>query len=335
MPAITPSRVWEKVEGHHLITLKNPWYRLVSQLQNSFTELTVDFWARRGGQTIHLPITTGSISSPMGRGSDSSPVSVDLFGQRTYLADSMQFALEYGCRLADRDCYYIMPSFRGEATDSTHLAQFFHSEAEIRGGLDDVITVVQQYLSHVTAGLLERHADVIGEVRDAGLAEVERLAEGDCFRRVTFEEAAELLGGRGVVEDQGWRNLTRVGERLLMDKLGPFTWVTQWDHLAVPFYQAFGEDRRTAQNGDLLFGLGEIVGAGERHDTTEQIEEALALHEVDPEPYRWYCDMREVHRMRTAGFGMGIERFLAWLLDHDDVRDFQLLPRENGRNIVP
>lgn len=55
---------------------------------------------------MHLPVTTGSISSPMGRGSDSLPVKVKLEGVETYLADSMQFLLEYGCRLTNKGVYY-------------------------------------------------------------------------------------------------------------------------------------------------------------------------------------------------------------------------------------
>ncbi|MEV7211965.1 asparagine synthetase A [Kitasatospora cineracea] len=333
--AHTPSRVWENTAGFHLEVLRNPWYRTVARLQNSISDLTADFWRARGGQTLHLPVTTGSISSPMGRGSDSTPVSVDLMGAETYLADSMQFMLEFGCRLSGTDSYYVMPSFRGEDADATHLCQFFHSEAEISGGLDDMIQVVEEYLRFLAAGLVERDGEAI---RGCGgdLAKLTALAAGQPFRRITFDEAAELLGGAGIEELDGWRNLTRDGERLLMDKLGEFVWVTHWDHLAVPFYQAFGDaEGRTALNADLLFGMGEVVGAGERHVTREDAQRALDLHEVGADAYAWYLEMRELAPQRTAGFGMGVERFLMWVLDHDDIRDLQLLPRRNGHNIVP
>ena len=69
------------------------------------------FYEEKGIITMHLPVTTGSISSPMGRGSDSLPVKVNLEGIDTYLADSMQFLLEYGCRLNEKGVYYVMPSF--------------------------------------------------------------------------------------------------------------------------------------------------------------------------------------------------------------------------------
>src|SRR5258708_29590597 len=85
--------------------LDDPMYALVVDLQDLVSVETTMFWSRRGLRVMHLPITTTAISSPMGLGSDSRPVEVRLFEERTYLADSMQFMLEYGCRLAEAGCY--------------------------------------------------------------------------------------------------------------------------------------------------------------------------------------------------------------------------------------
>ena len=105
---------------------------------------------------MHLPVTTGSISSPMGRGSDSLPVKINLEGVNTYLADSMQFLLEYGCRLNSNGVYYVMPSFRGEKADNRHLCQFYHSEAEIPGTLNDVMNLVDEYIKYLSRELLKQ-----------------------------------------------------------------------------------------------------------------------------------------------------------------------------------
>ena len=332
---LTPSQLWLQPDGHHLQSLQNPWYRTLAGIQSRITELTLDFWRERGGRTLHLPVTTGSISSPMGLGSDSAPVKVDMFGAPTYLADSMQFMLEYGCRLTGEDCYYVMPSFRGESTDSSHLSQFFHSEAEIRGGLDDVLLVVEQYLAALAGGLLESNADDIAAV-GGDLAAIDQLASGRRFERLTFAEAAAIAGAQGIRHEERWSTLTRAGERAVMAKAGEFVWVTHWDHLAVPFYQAFADaGQATSLNADLLFGMGEVVGAGERHVSADDVRAAISLHEVDEAPYEWYCEIRELEELRTSGFGLGIERFVMWLFQHDDIRDLQLLPRENGRSIVP
>ncbi len=121
-----------------------------------------------------------------------------------------------------------------------------------------------------------------------------------------------------------------------MEMFGGYVWVTHWDHLAVPFYQAFADgSQNVALNADLLFGIGETVGAGERHVDEDAVTQALRLHSVDDEPYEWYRVLKREAPMRTSGFGMGVERLLLWVLDHDDIRDLQLLPRSNGQRDIP
>src|SRR3990167_5351301 len=104
---------WTNTHSNFLEKIENPWYQAIAIIQNHISSLTHKFFEHHQIKTLHLPITTGSISSPMGLGSDSKPVEIELFGVKTYLADSMQFMLEYGCRIFKEGCYYLMPSFRG------------------------------------------------------------------------------------------------------------------------------------------------------------------------------------------------------------------------------
>ncbi len=338
-PVAAPSRSWAEPDEHYLRALSDPWYRGLCEIQDVITTSTVRFFSQIGLRTLQLPITTASISSPMGLGSDSSPVRIDLFGVETYLADSMQFMLEYGCRLHGGGCYYLMPSFRGEAADETHLCQFFHAEAEIPGSVDDTMRLVERYLRFTSAEILaacrEHIHDAAGRV-----GHVETLvASRGPLPRITLDEAVRLLEDDPELvrkSELGFRTLTRPGERALIELFGGFVWVVEQDHLAVPFYQAFADrDGRTAKASDLLFGLGEVVGSGERHRMAGEVRSALALHKVDAEPYEWYLRLREHFPLQTAGFGLGTERYVAWLLDHDDVRDCQLLPRFNGEVTIP
>jgi asparaginyl-tRNA synthetase len=281
-------------------------------------------------KNLHLPLTTRTITCPSGLGSDSEPVPVTVSGVKTYLSDSAQFLLEYGCRVAPTGCYCVLPSFRGEVPDERHLNQFTHSEAEIPGGLDDVMEYVEGYLKALTAAILREHGErLVAAIGD--VSHIERMAgHTGPFERVTFAQAAELLDhDTASIRDAGsWRTLTHRGERALMDRVGEFVWVTHFDHLAVPFYQAFGDgEGRTAANADLLFGLGEVVGLGERHTDVENVRKALAMHEVMEDDYAWYVRMKAELPMRTSGFGMGVERFLAWVLTHDDIRDIPLVFR--------
>ncbi|EPE94384.1 amino acid--tRNA ligase-related protein [Rhizobium grahamii] len=336
-PSIVPTkppRAWRHPDQHLLVAMNAPWYGLVLDLQDAVTRATVNFFSARGLRAAHLPITTGSISSPMGLGSDSLPVAIELHGERVYLADSMQFLLEYATRLTGRGAYYIMPSFRGECHDTTHLNEFFHSEAELRGNLTDVLDTVDAYMTALSSALLE--VTSLTQTLQQRTRHLQIFASGGRAPRVTFDEAAVMLADiPDAIEydPAGYRTLTRSGERALAQQMGGAAWVIEWDAIATPFYQATVERRGDLRslNADLvLSGPGEVVGAGQRHTTATEVLEALHRRGIDPEPYRWYLQMKREAPLVTAGFGLGVERLLCWALGHDDIRDLQLVPRLLG-----
>lgn len=334
-PVTGPPGSWQDPLGHVYTAWRSPWYGLLLRLQDAVTRATVAFWGERGVLAAHLPVTTGSISSPVGLGSDSVPVSVELHGESVYLADSMQFLLEYATRLAPGGAYHLMPSFRGEAPDGTHLNEFIHSEAELCGDLDDVIAIVETYVRALAAELLV--VPGLTSAVPAGLGHVEDfVVASDPLPRLTFDEAERALRDQPSAvlrdPDHGFRTLSRQGEHALIERFGGFVWVTDWDELAVPFYQAATgiDGARRARNADLLFGPGEVVGAGQRRASADDVRQTLLARGIAAQPYEWYILMKEQAPLATAGFGLGVERFLCWVLRHDDVRDIQLVPRLRG-----
>ena len=136
--------------------------------------------------------------------------------------------------------------------------------------------------------------------------------------------------------NDGWRNITRKAEQELIKIYDGIVWITNYDILAVPFYQKFDNDLAgTTKNADLLFGIGETVGCGERHQNDMVLLKSMELHEVDKEEYEWYIKLKEKYPLQTAGFGMGIERYLMWVLKASDIRNMQICLRFNGKNILP
>src|SRR5262245_31653023 len=95
---LTAPATWRDPDAHFTAAIESDWYRLVFRMCAQFVHSTNDFFRSEGYSPALMPITCGSVSSPMGLGSDSLPVSIDLFGKQTYLADSMQFQLEYMLR---------------------------------------------------------------------------------------------------------------------------------------------------------------------------------------------------------------------------------------------
>ena len=145
----------------------SPWQEAIFLIQNDITRATFDFFRENKIYSVNLPVTTGAVTSPMGLGSDSLPVKVNMFGVETYLADSMQFHLEYLLRLSrGQGVHYLMPTFRGEATDNRHLAQFYHSESEICGNLDDVMLLVDQYIIYLSNYILKNRITDLKNVTD-------------------------------------------------------------------------------------------------------------------------------------------------------------------------
>lgn len=334
--------LWKSEKDFYLNVLVNPWYKLLVKLENLVSMETMKFYEEKGIITMHLPVTTGSISSPMGRGSDSLPVKVNLEGIDTYLADSMQFLLEYGCRLNEKGVYYVMPSFRGEKADERHLCQFYHSEAEIPGNLEDVMNLVEEYIKYLSKKILENFKEEL-EKAIGDVSHIEKIAnyKGN-FPRITFNQAEQALKEKFgdnlndyIEYNDGWRNITRKAEQELIKIYNGIVWITNYDILAVPFYQQFDDDLAgTTKNADLLFGIGETVGCGERHQNDMDLLKSMKLHEVDKEEYEWYIKLKEKYPLQTAGFGMGIERYLMWVLKASDIRNMQICLRFNGEQII-
>ena len=136
-----PPNSWNDPLTHWQVVCSSQYYRLLAEVLDNLDWAIRQFFKNEGLKVLDLPITTSSVSSPMGLGSDSKPVEINLFGNPIYLADSMQFLLELGCRIFDSGTGYKMLSFRGEDSDKEHLSQFHHAECEILGTLTDIMNL--------------------------------------------------------------------------------------------------------------------------------------------------------------------------------------------------
>lgn len=316
--------------------LESTWYKTMFKSYSDIVLETFKFFSGENFNAVALPITTGSISSPMGLGSDSIPVKINLQGQDTYLADSMQFLLEYSLRFVDKGVFYVMPSFRGEDADKRHLSQFYHAESEIVGDLSDVMQLSEKYIKHLAQSIITKDY-YINSVTGKHLESVRNIVQKK-FPEITFTKAIDLLEEYKIDGFDYIDNLcviNSVGERWLIDYFNGVVWLTHFPHLTVPFYQAYDKDNSTLSlSADLLIGIGETLGCGERADFDE-INKSLKDHEVSASEYDWYIKMKQRFPMTTSGFGLGIERFIAWMFDVKDIRTIPYVYREKGKKINP
>lgn len=199
------------------------------------------------------------------------------------------------------------------------------------------MTLVEEYIRFLCSAFLKNCSNTILNI--AGTTEhITKMLEADNIPRISYDEALRVLSPfEGCLRYDKENQLTFItakGEQELIRQYNGFVWLTHMDKKIVPFYQATA-DGIHASCADLLFGIGESVGCGERHATGAQVINALSEHQVDNTPYEWYIRMKERYPLKTAGFGMGTERFILWLLKQDDIRDCQLLPRFNGEVFIP
>lgn len=336
-PAIRPPSTWSDPSQHLAAALSDPWFRAIARLQDQIHFTCTTFFRERGLRYLNLPVTTGSVSSPSAPGSDSLPVRARIFDRDVYLADSMQFLLELGVRMAGSGAWYSMLSFRGEDTDARHLNEFSHIEAEIPGTLETAMVLAEDFVRTLARGL---RATCRNEIHGcAGDADhLDQLLQAGAFSRLRFEDACRLLGGpRSPWQDRESpiRLLTPEEEGWLLEHFQGPLWVTHFPTRAVPFYQRGLPGEGVSLTADLLLGGGETVGAGERHAGEDDLRASLEFHEVDSTPYAWYLEMKRSTPMRTAGFGMGLERFLQWVLRCQDIRELQLAPRSKTGPFTP
>lgn len=312
------------------------------------------FSSEQGAKNADLFMLTPSVSSPMGPGSDSEPITVTFGGLQTHLVDSSQFGFEPLLLQSPGIVYCYLPSMRGEDPDARHLNQFYHCEAEMTGGIEDVMPVVEGYVRRLSEMLsvLGPTIQAVSDAPEASVAAFATIAQVERFPRISFDDAVATLSRRPdaavlVRTTPHGRDITAAGELALMEMLGCRTplWITHYDRDRVPFYQKPVSGRPDkVENADLVFPPlrpgsfgGEVVGCGQRQDNVGEMLESLRRQDDIPvEPYRWYAELRDHPAYRpTSGFGLGIERFLAWALAKSNIRDVIFYPRLKGVRTYP
>lgn len=302
------------------------------------------FGAEQNAKNIDLFMMTPSVSSPMGPGSDSEAIRI-VFGKlTTFLADSSQFGFEPLLMNGFEKVYCYLPSMRGESYDHRHLNQFFHCELEIKGEMEELIPIIEQYIKNLSAIilLLSNIIDRISQAPNTTKEYLNKILSADKFPEISFDEAVDILiknnnGDLVNFTDKG-RDISSDGEIELMKILNTKTpiWIKNFDRDRVPFYQKPDPNNSNkAVNADLLFPPiingsfgGEVVGCGERQEDAEAIYDSLARQGISPNPYEWYIDLRRMPNYKTtSGFGLGVERFITWALGKCDIKDAIIYPR--------
>jgi len=256
----------------------------------------------------------------------------DYFGRPAYLSQTAQLYLE-ALLFPHERVYSLTPSFRAEKSRTPrHLTEYLHLEVELAwcdlAGLLDFIERMVVYVAHALA---ERRA---AELAQLGRPPAELEALSTPFPRVTYAEAIERLQAEGLPVRWG-SDLGTAEERALTVTSAVPLFVTHFPRELKAFYMLASEgDPRTAEAADLLApeGYGELVGASCRETDLARLERRLDEVGADRHDYEWYLDLRRHGSVPHAGFGIGVERMLRWILRREHIRETTPFPRTPSRH---
>ncbi len=252
---------------------------------------------------------------------------VNYFGQKAYLTQSWQLYAEAVIASLGK-IYTIAPSFRAETSRTRrHLTEYWHLEVEVLwANLEDIMTVQEQLISHMCNTLAKESSE---ELRFVKRNPKDLLNVKPPFPRLSYDQVVKHLQDKGVQlrygDDLGWEQEKQIASEYTT----PF-FVTGYPKSAKAFYHKL--DPRNPDltlSADLLApeGYGEIIGGGQRIDDLQELMGRIRENNLNPEDYKWYVDLRRFGSAPHSGFGLGIERMLAWICKLDHIRDAIAFPR--------
>jgi len=308
---------------HRHLWLRSPRQQAILRVRDEVSRTCRDFFHDQGFVLIDTPILT-----PTACEGTTTLFETDYLGRgKAYLSQSGQLYLEAAAMALGR-VYCFGPTFRAEKSKTRrHLTEFWMVEAEAAFfTLEEVMQLAEDLVRTVVLRVLEnRGEDLIILERDPAPLE----AVANPFPRLSYAEALERLKDKGTEvpwgEDFGGDEETVLSE--LFDR--PVL-VHRYPLSCKAFYmEADPTDPRLALCVDMLApeGYGEIIGGSQRVADLDTLLSRLAEHNLPQEPVEWYLDLRRYGSVPHSGFGMGIERVVAWLCGLKHVREAIPFPR--------
>ena len=265
--------------------------------------------------------------------------SEDFFQKPAYLTVSGQLQAET-MALAFGKVYTFGPTFRAERSyTQRHAAEFWMIEPEMAfAELSDNMDVAEAMIKYVISYVLEhckQELEFLNKFVDKELIERLTAVANSDFGRVTYTDAVKMLEEHNDEFEYkvSWGcDLQTEHERFLTEKIFKKpVFVTDYPKDIKAFYMRLNDDGKTVAAADCLVpGIGEIIGGSQREERLDVLEARIKELGMNPEDYKYYCDLRRYGSCRHAGYGLGFERMVMYLTGVNNIRDVELHPRTVG-----
>ena len=307
---------------HRHLWLRSAKQRAIMVIRAQIISAVQEFFDKNGFTLVDPPILTPTTAE-----GTTNLFQTKYFDEDAYLTQSGQLYLE-AAAMALGKVYSFGPTFRAEKSKTRrHLIEFWMIEPEMAFvEHEESLEIQEQFMSHVVQSVLT-HCKPELEAVGRDISKLENIQAP--FPRITYDEAIEYLHTQGFDipwgEDFGAPHETAIAERY--DKP---VFITHYPAGIKSFYMKPDPERpEVVLCADMIApeGYGEIIGGSQRIDDPALMEERFKEHNLSMETYQWYMDIRKYGSVPHSGFGLGLERTVAWICGLDHVRETIAFPR--------
>lgn len=315
------------MDNRHL-WLRSRRQQSIIRIRHTIIKAIRDYFDDRDFTLVDSPIFTSNACE-----GTSTLFETEYFGRKAYLSQSGQLYQE-AAALAFRRSYCFGPTFRAEKSKTRrHLNEFWMVEPEMAfADLDDVMDLAEDFLCHIVQRVLAKHEKELVEVLERDLKFLKNVQKP--FPRLSYTEAAAQIAAlREAATDPELKKSLELEEgddfgspheTELTKKYDRPLMVHRYPAAVKAFYMKRDpENDLFAKCVDVLApeGYGEIIGGGQREDNLKTLEDAIDHHKLPPETFKWFLDLRRYGSVPHGGFGLGVERTVAWVCGLHHVRE--------------
>ncbi|PHD77881.1 asparagine--tRNA ligase [Bacillus sp. AFS043905] len=310
------------MDNRHL-WLRSKRQHAVMKIRNEIIRATYEFFNEEGFVKVDPPILTGS--APEGT---SELFATKYFDEDAYLSQSGQLYME-AAAMALGKVFSFGPTFRAEKSKTRrHLIEFWMIEPEMAFiEFKENLEVQEKFVSSIIQSVLkncELELNTLG--RDTSKLEQIKAP----FPRITYDEAIKFLHEQGFDDIQWGDDFGAPHETAIAESYDKPVFITHYPTKIKPFYMQPDPDREeVVLCADLIApeGYGEIIGGSERIHDQGLLEQRINEHGLSEDAYKWYMELRKYGSVPHSGFGLGLERTVAWISGVEHVRETIPFPR--------